>query len=83
MKTAAKYRPKPNTVWFVRVLRQFLRGVRVLDEAMPAPIAGCMTRKGTTTVPMPTASAGSKRGLFTHDDPYMDASKTANAMPSA
>jgi hypothetical protein len=81
MKIVAIYRPKPNTVWFATLLMQFLIGVGVLDEAMPGPIAGCMTSKGTTTAPMSTESTDSKPGLLAHANPYMHTSRLAKAMP--
>ncbi len=38
-------------------------GFCVLDAAMPAPIPGCITRKGAKTVAIPTSSAGVIVGL--------------------
>lgn len=81
MRVAARYRPDPNTAWFATLLRQFLAGVGVLDEAMPAPIAGCMTSQGAATVPIPTASAGRRFGFLVQANPAMPTNKPAKAMP--
>lgn len=48
---------------------------------MPAPIPGCISKKGAATAPMPTASAGPIVGWRTHSSPHIPISKAANAMP--
>jgi hypothetical protein len=59
---AAAYKPRPKTVWLVRLLSTFRAGVDVRDEAKPAPMAGCMTNSGNATVVMPNPSAGQRLG---------------------
>ena len=63
MSAADAYKPKPKTVWFSKLRRQFLIGVGVFDAANPLPIAGCITNSGMTTVLMPSAMADSNDGL--------------------
>ena len=83
MTSAERYRPRPHTVWLARLRRQFLSGVGVRDAAKPDPMAGCMTKSGAATVPMPTASAGSWVGLWTQAAPCRDSSTPAKIAPTA
>ena len=41
--------------------------------AMPAPMPGCISRKGAATVPMPTSSAGPSVGCRDHVEPQIAA----------
>ena len=83
MTTAARYRPSPKTLWLARLLSRFFAGAGVRDDAMPAPMAGCMTSQGAATVAMPMHSAGSSVGLCTQSLPAMPARKPAKLMPVA
>lgn len=58
----AAYNPTPNTacVTTLCIRARFGRGVRL--AAIPAPIAGCISRKGAATLPMPTINAGASVG---------------------
>src|ERR1700676_654796 len=61
--SAAKYKPSPKTVCVVRLLMELKTGFGVLEEAIPAPSAGCRMNSGETTVTIPTMSAGRKVGF--------------------
>lgn len=54
--------PNPNTRCVTRLLAALKQGAGVLEEAMPAPIAGCRMNQGAMTVTTPTMSAGSSVG---------------------
>ena len=83
MARLATYKPNPKTVWLPRLLRQFSMGVLVRDEATPAPIAGCMTNSGSTTVTMPNSNAGASVGVRSHSGPSQATSSAAKASPVA
>ena len=55
------------------------RGVR--DAAIPAPMPGCISKKGAAKVTMLTIIAGPKVGLRTHAIPQILINKQAKAIP--
>lgn len=48
---------------------------------MPAPMPGCISRKGAATVATPTASAGPRLGCRTQAGPQIPIYTAANAIP--
>jgi hypothetical protein len=57
------------------------RGVAVLEDAIPAPNAGCKTSNGARTVTIPTRSAGSKDGARAHFKPNAESRRAAKVIP--
>jgi hypothetical protein len=78
---AARYRPKPNTVCVTRLFTVLKRGVAVLEDAIPAPIAGCKISNGAKTVTIPIKSAGSKDGDRAHFKPNVESKSAAKVIP--
>jgi hypothetical protein len=56
-------------------------GADVLDDAIPAPNAGCRMKSGATTVKIPIRSAGASVGDCAHRKPKAASSKAAKVMP--
>ena len=56
-------------------------GRGVLEEAIPAPSAGCRMNSGETTVTIPMTSAGSKVGFRAHSNPYRASKSAAKTTP--
>src|SRR3989344_639566 len=81
MSEADRYRPSPKTQWLSRLRKQLFAGDGVLLAKKPAPIAGCMSSRGAATVSTPTASAGSRVGLASHERPAPPASQAAKGTP--
>jgi hypothetical protein len=61
----------------------FKTGWAVLEDAIPAPSAGCKMRRGAATVTTPMRSAGSKDGDLAHFRPNVDSKRAAKVMPIA
>ena len=51
----------PKTAWFVMLRRRAMFGFGVFDAATPAPMAGCITKNGATTVRRPMTNGGSSQ----------------------
>jgi hypothetical protein len=56
-------------------------GLAVLEDAIPAPIAGCKTSSGATTVTIPIESAGSNEGERAQLKPNAESKTAAKVMP--
>ena len=64
-----------------KLLRELRTGVRVFDDAIPAPNAGCKTSNGANTVRIPMRSAGSKDGDRAHFKPKVDSKRAEKVIP--
>jgi len=64
-----------------RLFMLLKRGVAVLEDAIPAPNAGCKISNGANTVTIPMRSAGSKDGDRAHFKPNVDSRRAANVIP--
>ena len=62
-------------------MRLLKKGLGVLDDAMPAPSAGCNTSKGATTVTAPINKAGKSVGPRAHDNPKLPSNRAAKVIP--
>ena len=58
-------------------------GWGVRRDAMPAPMAGCITSQGAATVATPSMRAGASEGLYAQPVPATATSSAANATPVA
>jgi len=56
-------------------------GRGVLDAAMPAPIAGCISKNGATSVAELTIRGGINVGRFNHSSPQIASNNAANSTP--
>jgi hypothetical protein len=79
--SAERYSPKPKTVWVTRLLRLFRTGADVLDEAIPAPRAGCKMNSGATAVTIPVSNAGVKDGDRAQSTPKVESKSAAKVIP--
>jgi hypothetical protein len=56
-------------------------GLAVLEDAIPAPNAGCKTSNGAKTVTITMNSAGDKDGDRAHSKPKVESKTAAKAIP--
>jgi hypothetical protein len=73
----------PNTVCVTKLLNELKKGLGVLEEAMPAPHAGCSTSHGAKTVTVPIKSAGPNVGWCAQPNPKVASSSAAKLIPIA
>lgn len=83
MASAARHSPRPYTVCVTTLFMLLKRGFVVLEDAMPAPSAGCKKSNGAATVTIPMKSAGSKDGERAHRRPNVETRSAAKIIPSA
>lgn len=56
-------------------------GFGVLEEAIPAPKAGCKINNGATTVVIPMIMAGANDGERAQSNPYTETNTAAKVIP--
>ena len=78
---ADAYKPTPYTVCVTTLRNRAMFGRGVFDAAIPAPIAGCITKNGAMSVTELTIRAGNNVGRFSHSNPEIVRSNTANTTP--